>query len=48
MSNHATKSAGVDAQLAKKDDIGNIKSGVDKLDVDKLEKVPSSLNRIKK
>ena len=47
LSNYATKSVGVDTQFAKKDDIGNLKSWVDKLDIDKLEKVPSSLNSMK-
>ena len=37
----------VKSQFAKKDDLGNIKSRVDKLDIDKLEKVLNSLNSLK-
>ena len=39
---------GVDiSKFAKKDDLANVKSDVDKLDIDKLIKVPSSLNSLK-
>ena len=53
MSNYATKSylqiaAGVDiSQFAKKDDLASLKSDVDQLDIDKLEKVSSGLNNLK-
>ena len=53
LSNYATKSdlknaSDVDtSQFAKKDDLANLKPEVDKLDIDKLEKVPSGLNNLK-
>ena len=34
-------------QFAKKDDLANLKSEIDKLDVDKLEYLPSGLNSLK-
>ena len=34
-------------QFAKKDDLANLKSEVDKLDIDKLENLPSCLNSLK-
>ena len=52
-SNYATKSGlknatGVDtSQFAKKDDLANLKPDVDRLDIDKLEKVQSSFNNLK-
>ena len=54
LSNYATKSdlkseAGVDTlQFCKKDDLANSKSDVDKLDIDKLEKVFSGLKNLKR
>ena len=51
--NHATKSdlknvSIVDtSQLPEKDHLANLKSEVDKLDIDKLEKVSSGLNNLK-
>ena len=53
LSNYATKtdlknSAGVEAsKLAKKVDLACLKSNVDKLDIDKLENVPSNLSNLK-
>ena len=56
MSNYATKSdlknaTGVDtsdtSDCAKKDDLASLKSDVDKLDTDNLEKVPNDLNSLK-
>ena len=53
MSNYATKgdlknTAGIDtSKFAKKLDLVSLKSDVDKLDNDKLEKVPISLNSLK-
>ena len=51
--NYATKAdlknaTGVDtSDFAKKTDLANLKSDVDKLDIDKLKNVPSSLNNLK-
>ena len=53
LSNHATKSdlknaTGVDAsRFAKTVDLANLKSNVDKLDIDKLKNVPTNLNNLK-
>ena len=53
MSNFATKSdlkkeTGVDtAQFAKKNNLASLKSEVDKLGIDRLEKVPSGLSNVK-
>ena len=53
MSNYAIKAdlkiaAGVDiSDFAKKTDLANLKSDVDKLDIDKLEQVPIGLNSLK-
>ena len=53
LSYYATKSdlknaAGVDIpKFAKKTDLTSLKSDIDKLNIDKLEKVPSSLNSLK-
>ena len=52
-SNYATKAdlknaTGVDtSDFAKKTDLANLKSDVDKLDIDKLKKVPSNLSNLK-
>ena len=49
MSNYATKAdlkyaTGIDASFfAKKVDLASLKSNVDKLDIDKLKKVPTNL-----
>ena len=51
--NHTTKSdlknaAGVDtSNFAKKTDLPNLKSDVDKLSIDKLKNVPTNLNNLK-
>ena len=53
LSNYVTKAdfkneTGVDtSKFAKKVDLGNLKSEVDKLDIDKLEKVSTGLNNLK-
>ena len=53
MSNYATKAdfknaTGVDtSKLAKKVDLPNLKSNVDKLDIDKLKNVPTNLSNLK-
>ena len=53
LSNYATKVdlknlTGTDAaKFVKKIDLASLKSEVDKLDIDKLEKVPTGLNRLK-
>ena len=53
LSNHATKAdlknaTGVDtSKFAKKVDLANLKSNVDKLDIDKLKNVPSGLSSLK-
>ena len=53
LSNYATKTdlksaTGVDtSDFAKKVDLASLKSEVDKLDIDKLEKVPTGLNSLK-
>ena len=52
MPNYATKSnlnaTGVNTlQFGKKDELANLKSEVDKLDIDKLEKLLSGLNSLK-
>ena len=53
MSNYATKShlknaADVDAlHFAKKADLVSLKSDIDKLEIDKLKKVPSGWNNLK-
>ena len=53
LSNYATKAClknetGVDTlTFAKKIDLASLKSEVGKLDIDKLEKVPTSLNSLK-
>ena len=39
---------GIDtSQFAKKDDLTNLKSYFDKMDIDELEKAPNSLNSLK-
>ena len=53
LSNYATKAdlknaIGVDtSDCAKKTDLANLKSDVDKLDLDKLKNVPSNLDNLK-
>ena len=53
LSNYATKTdlknaTGVDiSKFAKKVDLASLKSEVDELDIDKLEKVPTGLNSLK-
>ena len=53
MSNFATKTdlknvTGIDtSSFAKKNDLANLKSDVDKLDVDKLKNVPTNLCNLK-
>ena len=53
LSNYETKSdlknaAGVDtSKFAKKVDLSNLKSNVDKLDIDKFKNVPSNLSNLK-
>ena len=48
MMQQSTNATGVDtSQFAKKDDLANLESEVDKLDIDKLEKVPSGLCNLK-
>ena len=53
LSNYATKTdlkneTGIDAlSFAKRVDLANIKSNVDKLDIDKLKNVPTNLNNLK-
>ena len=53
LSNYATKAdlknaTGVDtSKFAKKVDLPNLKSNVDKLDIDKLKNVPTNLNNLK-
>ena len=53
LSNYVTNAdlknaAGVDtSKFAKKVDLANLESEVDKLDIDKLEKVPTGLNSLK-
>ena len=53
MSTYATKAnlknaTGVDtSDFAKKTDLTNLKSGVGKLDIEKLKNVPSNLNSLK-
>ena len=53
LSNYATKTnlknaTGVDTlSFAKKTDLANLKSDVDKLDIDKLKNVPTNLNNLK-
>ena len=53
LANYATKSDLKNAadvhtsKYAKKADLGTLKSEVDKLDIDELEKVPSGLNSLK-
>ena len=53
LSNYATKAdlknaAGVDtSKFAKKVDLANLKSNVDKLDIDKLKNVPTNLSNLK-
>ena len=40
---------GVDtSQFAKKDGLTNLKSYIDKMDIDELEKAPNSLNSLKR
>ena len=52
-SNYATKTdsknaTGVDtSSFAEKTDLGNLKSDVDKLDIDKLKNIPTDLNNLK-
>ena len=54
LSDYATKSSlknetGADtSQFAKKDDLTNLKSYIDKMDIDELEKAPNSLNSLKR
>ena len=53
LSNHVTKTdlkfaTGVDTSyFAKKTDLANLKSDVDKLDIDKFKNVPSNLSNLK-
>ena len=53
LSSYATKSdlknaTGVDtSSVAKKTDLANLKSDVDKLDIDELKNVPTNLNSLK-
>ena len=53
MSNYATKTdlknttAVYTSSFAKKADLANLKSGVDKLDIDELKNVISNLNNLK-
>ena len=53
MSNYATKADSKNATsvatsyFAKKTDLANLKSDVDKLNIDKLKKVPSNLSNLK-
>ena len=53
MSNYATKTGLKDttgvytSSFAKKADLANLKSGVDKLDIDELKNVISNLNNLK-
>ena len=53
LSNYATKAGlrnvtGVDtSDFAKRNDLANLKSDEDKLDIDKLKNVPSGLNSLK-
>ena len=53
LSNYATKAdlknaTGVDtSDFAKKTDLANLKSDVDKLDIDKLKNVPTNLSNLK-
>ena len=53
LSNYTTKTdlkneTGIDAlSFAKRVDLANIKSNVDKLDIDKLKNVPTNLNNLK-
>ena len=53
LSNYATRTdlknaTGVDtSSFAKQIDLANLKSSVDKLDIDKLKNVPSNLNNLK-
>ena len=53
LSNYATKTdlknaTGVDmSKFAKKFDLANLKSNVDKLDIDKLKNVPTNLSNLK-
>ena len=53
LSNYATKTdlknvTGVDAsKFAKKIDLNNLKSDLDKLDIDKLKNVPTNLSNLK-
>ena len=52
LSNYATKAdlkniTGIDTlHFAKKNDLANLKSGADKLDIDKLKNVPSNLSNL--
>ena len=46
MSNYAAKTD-YTSKFAKKVDLANLKSNVDKLDIDKLENVPTNLGSIK-
>ena len=53
LSNYAAKTdlkntAGVDtSKFAKKSDLANLKSNVDKLDIDQLKNVPANLSNLK-
>ena len=52
LSNYATKAdfknaTGIHQILPKKADLANLKSGLHKLDIDKLKNVPTSLNNLK-
>ena len=53
LSNYATKKDSINAtgvqtsSLAKKVDLANLKSNVDKLDIDKLKNVPTNLSNLK-
>ena len=45
---HIKNAAGIDASsFAKKIDLANLKSNMDKLDIDKLKNVPTNLNNLK-
>ena len=52
LSNYATKAdlqnaTGVDTKFAKKTDVANLKSGIDKLDIDQFKNIPTNLNNLK-
>ena len=52
LSNYVTKTdlknaTGVDTSFVKKTDSGNLKSDVDKLDIDQLKNIPTNLSNLK-